>query len=111
MEVEENVELKVDMNNLKLNIIKFNDKLVNKLKLASNDLFQRKSDSDQKWQNLSESYISEYSSKDCKFIQYAHGYFLRLYEVKNSLIKQVKERWATFKICENILDIKGKVIF
>jgi hypothetical protein len=109
MDVEENIELKVDIDYLKNKMIKFNEKLENKLNKVSEDFKRITTDANQKYENLSQLYISEYSSKDCKFIQYANGYFIRLYEIKKTLAKQANELWGTFKICENILDIKGKV--
>jgi len=106
MDVEENTDLKVDIEKLKNKILTYNEKLITNLNYLNKN-FTR--DSHQKYENSSDPFISEYSSKDSKFIQYSNSYFLRLYEIKPSLQKQAKDKWATFKICENILDIKGKV--
>ena len=109
MDVEENTDLKVDVEKLKNKILTYNEKLIKTLNYLNKNFTRNSLDSEQKYENSSDPFISEYSSKDSKFIQYSNSYFLRLYEIKPSLQKQAKEKWTTFKICENILDIKGKV--
>jgi hypothetical protein len=108
MDVDENINLKININLLKNKILDYSKKLEKKINYIDKDL-NRNTNDNIVYENLSEPYIAEYSSKNTKFIQYANSYFLRLYQIKPSLQKQAKEKWATFKICDNILDIKGKV--
>jgi hypothetical protein len=109
MDVEENTDLKVDVEKLKNKILIYNEKLIKNINYLNKNFTRNSSPIEQKYENLSDAYVSEYASKNSKFIQYSNSYFLRLYETKPSIQKQAKEKWATFKICENILDIKGKV--
>jgi hypothetical protein len=61
------------------------------------------------YRNLSHDYTKEYTSSN--FVQYSHLYFLRLNEIKNDLVKLAQKKWPSGKICKNMLDVKGKVIF
>jgi hypothetical protein len=59
------------------------------------------------YENQSEIFIKEYSSS--KYVQYAFTYSYRLMEVSPHLSKQAKEKWKNCRVCDNILDLKGKV--
>ena len=61
------------------------------------------------YKNLSQEFISEYASKT-EYIQYSRTYFNRLTEIKPNLIKLAADKWRSYKICENILDMRGKVL-
>ena len=98
----------IDITNLipeiKEKLLNFTKKLENEK--SSNEISDRPSIKEYK--NLSSDYISEYSTK-AEYIQYARSYFSRLMEVKKTLLDQAKENWRGFKVCDNILDMKGKV--
>ena len=61
----------------------------------------------QNYENKSEQFTQEY--KNSNFIQYAHLYYIRLYEIKNTMHKIAESKWSKVKICKNILDVKGNV--
>jgi|LauGreDrversion4_2_1035121.scaffolds.fasta_scaffold1537007_1 hypothetical protein len=61
-----------------------------------------------KFENLSEEFMREYSNKT-EYIQYARAYFSRLAEVKEKIMNQARLKWKSLRVCENILDLKGKV--
>jgi hypothetical protein len=106
MEVEENTELKIDAETLKNKLNQFSQKLENKMQFINKIT---RSCEDVSYSNFSDQYIEEYASRDLKYIQYSTAYFLRLYEIKEELLKQTKEKWRTYTICNNLLDIKGRV--
>jgi hypothetical protein len=60
------------------------------------------------FKNLSADFINEYGTKT-EFIQYSRTYFNRLAEIKLDLMRQAADKWRNHKICENILDVRGKV--
>lgn len=109
MDIDENLDIKVDFSLLKEKILHFTKKLENERNYLNKENLPTIKIEDEKYENLSDQYISEYSTKNSKFIQYSNSYFQRLYEIKPSLQKLAREKWSTFKVCENILDIKGKV--
>lgn len=100
-----NLNLKVETNLLKNRLNLFSSKLENNL--HRKDHFMRKQI--HAYSNNSGIYVKELSNSN--YIQYSHIYFLRLTELKNCLKTLAKEKWRNCKICENILDIKGKVKF
>jgi hypothetical protein len=60
------------------------------------------------YKNQSFEFTSEYSNNR-EYIQYSRTYFSRLIEIKKDLMRQASEKWRNFRICENILDVRGKV--
>lgn len=91
----------------KLNL--FSKKLAEDRTLDEN--FVRKDEEvNQTYTNMSSDFVGEYVNRT-EYIQYAKTYFNRLVEVKPKLIQMAKDKWKSFKICQNILDMKGKVIF
>jgi hypothetical protein len=60
------------------------------------------------YKNQSFEFTSEYTNNR-EYIQYSRTYFSRLLEIKQDLMRQASEKWRNFRICENILDVRGKV--
>jgi hypothetical protein len=102
----------MEIENNNLNIIEILPQLKERLhkftKNLENSIYSLPSNTLYKVHNLSDEFIREYSNKT-EYIQYARAYFSRLAEVKEKLMNQAGFKWKNMRICENILDLKGKV--
>lgn len=73
-----------------------------------NDENFTRANTSESYKNHSFEFTSEYTNNR-DFIQYSRTYFSRLLEIKQDLLRQASEKWRNFKVCENILDVRGKV--
>jgi hypothetical protein len=87
--------------------------VINRLKLyrenSKNDNRITQREINHNYSNLSVNFVSEY--KNSNFIQYSHLYYIRLNDIRKELYQIAAMKWNGIKICKNILDVKGKVIY
>lgn len=107
MEVINDLDLKIDAEFLRKSINHFSENL-KRLETSTeyNSLF-RTDDEEVFYKNNSGGFFEEYS--ESVYIQYAFTYHLRLVSIRKDLKEQAKSKWKAVKVCDNILDVKGKV--
>lgn len=110
MEIDNDENLYNSRFNLEELIPTLKDKLNFFTKLSEDQVssYEKKSTDSENYKNYSDDYINEYSSKT-EYIQYSRTYLNRLHEIKRDLMNQAQREWKNFKVCDNILDMKGTV--
>jgi hypothetical protein len=107
MDIDIDLNLSVNINDLKKNLSNFSEKLKKTTHYSTTKNFNNSYNDDKNYKNDSDEFVSEYSEN--KFVQYSINYFIRLQEIYEALSLIATQKWKSHQVCRNIMDIKGKV--